>query len=195
MSQQQVDNATATFHSSQAKLNDAKQAVAGAEAQLQAGQAQVVAAQAQEQQAEANVAAAELELSYCTIVAPVTGHIAHRNVDVGNYVSPGQAMFAVVQDNVWVTANFKEKQLSRLKPRQPVNISVDAVPAVTFHGRVDSFQPGTGAAFSVLPAENATGNWVKVVQRLPVKIVFDDARVQQHFLAPGMSAEPSVKTD
>jgi membrane fusion protein, multidrug efflux system len=195
VSQQQVDNATATFHSSQAKLNAAKQAVAGAEAQLQAGQAQLVAAQAQEQQAQANVAAAELELSYCTIVAPVTGHIAHRNVDVGNYVSPGQAMFAIVQDNVWVTANFKETQLSRLKPGQSVRVSVDAVPAVTFHAKVDSFQPGTGSAFSVLPAENATGNWVKVVQRLPVKIVFDDARVQQYFLAPGMSVEPSVKTN
>ncbi|HEX4174065.1 MAG TPA: HlyD family secretion protein [Acetobacteraceae bacterium] len=195
VSQQQVDNATAAFHSAQAKLNAAKQAVAGAEAQLQTGQAQLVAAQAQQQQAEANVAAAALQLSYCTIVAPVTGHIAHRNVDVGNYVSPGQAMFAVVQDNVWVTANFKETQLSGLKPGQPVRISVDAVPGVTFHGRVDSFQPGTGSAFSVLPAENATGNWVKVVQRLPVKIVFDDQRVQQHFLAPGMSVEPSVKLD
>ena len=193
VSQQQVDNATAAFHSAQAKLNAAKQAVAGAEAQLQAGQAQVAAAQAQEQQAQANVAAAALELSYCTIVAPVTGRIAHRNVDVGNYVSPGQAMFAIVQDNLWVTANFKETQLSRLKPGQPVNVSVDAVPAVAFHGKVDSLQSGTGSAFSVLPAENATGNWVKVVQRLPVKIVFDDPRVQQHFLAPGMSAEPSVK--
>jgi len=139
--------------------------------------------------------AAALELSYCTIVAPVTGRIAHRNVDVGNYVSPGQAMFAIVQDNVWVTANFKEIQLSRLKPGQPVSVSVDAVPGVTFRGKVDSFQSGTGSAFSVLPAENATGNWVKVVQRLPVKIVFDDARVQQHFLAPGMSVEPSVTTD
>jgi membrane fusion protein (multidrug efflux system) len=195
VSQQQVDNATATFHSAQAKLNAAKQAVAGAEAQLQAGQAQVAAAQAQEQQAEANVAAAALQLSYCTIVAPVAGRIAHRSVDVGNYVSPGQAMFAIVQDNVWVTANFKETQLSRLKPGQSVNVSVDAVPAVTFRGKVDSFQPGTGSAFSVLPAENATGNWVKVVQRLPVKIMFADPRVQQYSLAPGMSVEPSVKTD
>jgi membrane fusion protein, multidrug efflux system len=195
VSQQQVDNATATFHSSQAKLAAANQAVAGAEAQLQAGQAQVAAAQAQERQAKANVEAAALELSYCTIVAPVTGRIAHRNVDVGNYVSPGQSMFAIVQDNLWVTANFKETQLSQLKPGQPVNVSIDAVPAMRFRGRVDSFQPGTGSAFSVLPAENATGNWVKVVQRLPVKIVFDDPRVQQFFLAPGMSVEPSVKTD
>jgi membrane fusion protein (multidrug efflux system) len=195
VSQQQVDNATAAFHSADAKLNAAKQAVAGAEAQLRTGQAQVVAAQAQQQQAEANVATAALQLSYCTIVAPVSGHVAHRNVDVGNYVSPGQALFAIVQDNVWVTANFKETQLSGLKPGQPARISIDAVPGVTFRGRVDSFQPGTGSAFSVLPAENATGNWVKVVQRLPVKIVFDDPRVRQYFLAPGMSVEPSVKID
>jgi membrane fusion protein (multidrug efflux system) len=195
VSQQQVDNATAAFHSAEAKLNAAKQAVAGAEAQLRTGQAQVVAAQAQQQQAEANVATAALQLSYCTIVAPVSGHVAHRNVDVGNYVSPGQALFAIVQDNVWVTANFKETQLSGLKPGQPARISIDAVPGVTFRGRVDSFQPGTGSAFSVLPAENATGNWVKVVQRLPVKIVFDDPRVRQYFLAPGMSVEPSVKID
>ena len=195
VSQQQIDTATATFHSAQAKLNAAKQAVAGAEAQLQAGQAQVIAARAQEQQAQANVDAAALQLSYCTIAAPVTGRIAHRNVDVGNYVSPGQPMFALVQDDVWVTANFKETQLSALKPGQSVSISVDAVPGVTFHGKVDSFQSGTGSAFSVLPAENATGNWVKVVQRLPVKIVFDDPRASQHFLAPGMSVEPSVKVN
>jgi membrane fusion protein (multidrug efflux system) len=195
VSQQQVDNATATFHSAEAKLNAARQAVAGAQAQLQAGHAQVVAAQAQEQEANANVASAALQLSYCTITAPVTGRIAHRNVDLGNYVSPGQAMFGIVQDDIWVTANFKETQMAGLKPGQPVRISVDAVPGVTFHGKVDSLQPGTGSAFSVLPAENATGNWVKVVQRLPVKIVFDDKRVEQHFLAPGMSVEPSVKID
>jgi membrane fusion protein (multidrug efflux system) len=195
VSQQQVDNATATFHSAEAKLNAARQAVAGAHAQLQAGHAQAVAAEAQEQEANANLASAALQLSYCMITAPVTGRIAHRNVDVGNYVSPGQAMFGIVQDDVWVTANFKETQMAGLKPGQPVRISVDAVPGVSFHGKVDSFQPGTGSAFSVLPAENATGNWVKVVQRLPVKIVFDDKRVGQHFLAPGMSVEPSVKID
>jgi membrane fusion protein, multidrug efflux system len=193
VSQQQVDTATAAFHSSQAKLDASRQAVSGADAQLQAGHAQVAAAQAQVQQADANVAAAVLQLSYCTMVAPVSGRIAHRNVDIGNYVNPGQALFAIVQDQYWVTANFKETQLSAMRPGQPVDVSIDAIPSVTFHAHVDSFQPGTGSAFSVLPAENATGNYVKIVQRVPVKIVFNDDRLSQYRIAPGMSVEPYVK--
>ena len=140
-----------------------------------------------------HMAAAELQLSYCTITAPVAGRIAHRNVDVGNYVNPGQAMFAIVQDDQWVTANFKETQLADIRPGQRVDIDIDAIPSVTFRGRVDSFQPGTGSEFSVLPAENATGNYVKIVQRLPVKIVFDDARVNNFRIAPGMSVVPYVR--
>lgn len=193
VSRQQVDSATATFRSAQAKLDAAHQAVSGAEAQLLAGRAQVAAAQAQVQQADANVAAAELQLSYCTVVAPVAGRVGHRSVDAGNYVNPGQALFAIVQDDPWVTANFKETQLSDIHPGQPVDITVDAVPSVTFHGRVDSFQPGTGTEFSVLPAENATGNYVKIVQRLPVKIDFDDDRLKNYQLAPGMSVVPYVR--
>ena len=99
-------------------------------------------------------------------------------------------MFAIVQDEHWVTANFKETQLSGMRVGQPVDIDIDAVPSVTFHGHVDSFQPGTGSEFSVLPAENATGNYVKIVQRMPVKIAFDDDRVKDHQLAPGMSVVP-----
>jgi len=152
----------------------------------------VVAAQTQVQQADANVAAAELQLSYCTIVAPVTGRIGHRTVDVGNYVNPGQALFAIVQDDMWVTANFKETQLASMHPGQPVDIDIDAIPSVTFHGRVDSLQPGTGSVFSVLPAENATGNYVKIVQRLPVKITFDDDPSGGYTLSPGMSVVPFV---
>jgi membrane fusion protein (multidrug efflux system) len=193
VSRQQVDSATAAFHSAQAKRDAARQAASGAAAQVQAANAQVAAAQAQVQQAEANVAAAELQLSYCTIVAPVAGRIAHRSVAVGNYVNPGQALFAVVQDDHWVTANFKETQLRAVHPGQPVDIDVDAIPSVRFHGRVDSLQPGTGSLFSVLPAENATGNYVKIVQRLPVKIVFDDDRLKNYQVAPGMSVVPYVK--
>jgi membrane fusion protein (multidrug efflux system) len=193
VSRQQVDNATATFRSAQAKLDAARQAVSGGEAQLEAGRAQVAAAQAQVQLAEANIASAALQLSYCTILAPVAGHIGHRSVDVGNYVNPGQAMFAIVQDDHWVTANFKETQLPAMRPGQPVDINVDAVPSVTFHGHVDSVQPGTGSEFSVLPAENATGNYVKIVQRVPVKIAFDDNRLKDYPLAPGMSVVPYVR--
>jgi membrane fusion protein (multidrug efflux system) len=193
VSRQQVDSATATFRASQAKLDAARQAVNGANAELQAGRAQVVAAQAQLQQADANIAAAELQLSYCTLVAPVAGRIGHRNVDVGNYVNPGQALFAIVQDDHWVTANFKETQLSAIRPGQPVDIYVDAIPSVTFHGHVDSFQPGTGSEFSVLPAENATGNYVKIVQRLPVKIDFNGDRLKNYLVEPGMSVVPYVR--
>ena len=193
VSRQQVDSATAAYRTAQAKRDAACQAVEGAQAQRAAARAQVVAAETQVRQADANVASAALQLSYCTIVAPVAGRIGHRTVDVGNYVNPGQAMFAIVQDDVWVTANFKETQLAAMRPGQPVDISIDAFPAVTFHGRVDSVQPGTGSEFSVLPAENATGNYVKIVQRVPVKIAFDDKRLKQYPVSPGMSVVPEVR--
>jgi membrane fusion protein, multidrug efflux system len=193
VTRQQVDNATATFRSAQAKLDAAHQTVEGANAQVAAAAAQQRAAETQVRAADANVAAAELQLSYCTIVAPVTGRIGHRTVDVGNYVNPGQALFAIVQDDMWVTANFKETQLADIRPGQPVDISIDAIPSTKFRGRVDSFQPGSGTEFSVLPAENATGNFVKIVQRLPVKIVFDDDRLKNYRVSPGLSVEPSVR--
>jgi membrane fusion protein (multidrug efflux system) len=193
VTRQQVDASTASFHSAQAKLDASRQSVVGARAQVEAAQAQVVAAEAQVKQAKAATAAAELQLSYCTVIAPVAGIVTHRSVDVGNYVTPGQPLFALVQDARWVTANFKETQLASIRPGQAVDITIDAVPSITFHGKVDSFQGGTGSAFSTLPAENATGNYVKIVQRLPVKIVFDDPRVQNYPLMPGMSAEPSVR--
>ncbi len=193
VSRQQIEAATATFHSAQAKLEASRQMVTGAQAQTRAARAQVLAAQASLKQAAANVQAAELQLSYCTIVAPVAGLVTHRTVSAGNYVNPGQAMFALVQDDRWVTANFKETQLASMRPGQDVELSIDAAPSVTFHGKVDSFQGGTGTAFSVLPAENATGNYVKIVQRVPVKIVFDDTRLKDVPLTPGMSVTPSVR--
>ncbi|MEA2775460.1 MAG: rane fusion protein multidrug efflux system [Acetobacteraceae bacterium] len=193
VTRQQIDAATASFHSTQAKLDSSRQMVGGAQAQVRAAQAQVLAAQASVKQAEANTQAAELQISYCTIVAPVAGIVTHRNVSAGNYVNPGQALFALVQDDRWVTANFKETQLAGIRPGQDVDVSIDAIPSMTFHGKVDSFQAGTGTAFSTLPAENATGNYVKIVQRLPVKIVFDDSRLKDFPLAPGMSVTPAVR--
>lgn len=193
VTRQQVEASTASFHSAEAKLDASRQTVGGAKAQVQAAQAQVLAAQASLKQAEAATEAANLQISYCTIVAPVAGIVTHRTVDAGNYVNPGQAMFALVQDDRWVTANFKETQLAGIRPGQDVDLAIDSVPSITFHGKVDSFQAGTGAAFSVLPAENATGNYVKIVQRLPVKIVFDDDRLKDYPLAPGMSVTPSVR--
>jgi membrane fusion protein (multidrug efflux system) len=193
VTRQQVEAATATFHADEAKLDASRQTVGGARAALQAAQAQVQAAQATLKQAEANTRAAELQLSYCTIPAPVAGAVTHRTVSAGNYVNPGQALFALVQDDRWVTANFKETQLARIRTGQAVDLSIDAIPGVTFRGKVDSFQGGTGTVFSVLPSENATGNYVKIVQRLPVKIVFDDARTKDFTLAPGMSVVPAVR--
>ncbi len=193
VSRQQIEAATATFHSAEAKLDANRQMVGGAQAQARAAQAQVLAAQASLQQAAANTQTAELNLSYCTIVAPEAGLVTHRTVSAGNYVNAGQALFALVQDDRWVTANFKETQLAAIRPGQDVDLVIDAVPSITFHGKVDSFQGGTGTAFSVLPAENATGNYVKIVQRLPVKIVFDDPRLKDYKLAPGMSVTPSVR--
>jgi membrane fusion protein, multidrug efflux system len=193
VTQQQIDQADAAFDSQTARHLAAGQAVEGAEAQIAATKAQAAAAQASLQQAQAVVETDRLQLSYTTIVAPTSGRVTYRRVNVGDYIEPGQALFALVQDDLWVEANFKETELAHMEPGQPVSISVDAVPGVTFRGRVNSFQAGTGSQFSALPAENATGNWVKVVQRLPVKITFDDDNYTKYVLAPGMSVVASVK--
>lgn len=193
VTRQQIEASTATFHSAQAKLEASRQTVSGAQAQVHAAQAQVLAAQASLKQAEANTQAAELQLSYCTLIAPVGGIVTHRSIAAGNYVNAGQPLFALVQDDRWVTANFKETQLAGIRPGQDVDLLLDAIPSVTFHGKVDSFQAGTGTVFSTLPAENATGNYVKIVQRLPVKIIFDDPRLKDYTLAPGMSVTPRVR--
>ncbi len=190
---QQVDSATAQARTAQARLDANRHAVTGAQAQVDAAAAQVKAAEAQVRGAQVDVANAELQLSYTTIAAPIAGRVAKRNVEVGTYATPGQALVAVVPGQVWVTANFKETQLADMKPGDPVDIDLDAYPDKIFHGKVDSFQTGTGSAFSVLPAENATGNYVKVMQRLPVKIVFDDLRIDDLHLAPGLSVVPRVK--
>jgi membrane fusion protein (multidrug efflux system) len=193
VTRQQIDASTASFHAAQARLQASQQMVNGAQAQVHAAEAQVLAAQAQIRQAAANTEAARLQLSYCTIAAPVAGIVTHRTADTGNYVAQGQPLFALVQDGRWVTANFKETQLAYIRPGQAVDLSIDAVPSGVFHGKVDSFQAGTGSAFSTLPAENATGNYVKIVQRLPVKIVIEDGRLREYPLAPGMSVVPEVR--
>ena len=146
------------------------------------------------EQAEAAVHQAELELSYTKIYAPSDGIVTKKSIEEGQLVQPGLAMMALSQSNdVWVVANFKETQLENMREGQKVDIEVDAFPSEEFHGRIESFQAGTGSRFSVLPAENATGNYVKVVQRVPVKIVFDDPPEKVHRLVPGMSVEPVVR--
>ena len=144
------------------------------------------------EQLRSQVAQAELELSYTKIYAPETGRVTRKSVEEGALVQIGQPLLAIVPGDVWVTANFKENQIGRMTPGQSVEISVDAYPDKKFKGHVDSIQAGTGARFSLIPPENATGNYVKVVQRVPVKIVFDEPPDPKHMLAPGMSVVPEV---
>ena len=192
IARQQLDTSSATAKASAARLDAARQAVAGSRAQLEAARAKIEAGDATVQQAEADIRNAELQLSYASIGAPFAGRVTKRTVQPGNYVSPGQALMAVVPDIMWVTANFKETQLTDMRGGQPVTISVDAFPDVPLKGHVDSIQRGTGAVFSSLPAENATGNYVKVVQRVPVKILFDGQAARDLPLSPGMSVVPRV---
>lgn len=133
----------------------------------------------------------ELNLSYAEITAPQAGRITRKAVEAGSYVQTGQALFSIVPEEVWVTANFKETQLTHMQPGQKVSIKVDAYPNRRLEGHIDSIQSGTGQRFSLLPPENATGNYVKVVQRVPVKITLDNASDAKG-LVPGMSVVPSV---
>ena len=141
---------------------------------------------------KAAVEQAELNLGYTKIKAPIDGYVTKEAVAIGDYVQVGQALMSLVPPRVWVIANFKETQLRSMRPGQPATISVDAYEGVQLHGHVDSIQAGSGAAFSLLPPENATGNYVKVVQRVPVKIVLDDQQNLQRVLGPGMSVVPTV---
>ncbi len=156
-------------------------------------QSQIGTADAGIEKAEASVREAELELSYTKIVAPEDGFVARKNVQEGQLVQPGAALMAISQTDVWIVANFKETQLERMRIGQAVDIKVDAFPGKTFRGRIESFQAGTGSAFSVLPPENASGNFVKVVQRVPVKILFDERPDDAHLLVPGMSVSSRVR--
>jgi membrane fusion protein (multidrug efflux system) len=135
---------------------------------------------------------AKLNLEYTRITAPVDGRITRKDVEPGDYIQTGQTLFSIVPHNIWVIANFKETQLTHMLPGQPATIRIDAFPGKVFKGHVDSMQSGTGSRFSLLPPENATGNYVKVVQRVPVKILFDEAPEVQAAFAPGLSVVPEV---
>jgi len=148
---------------------------------------------AQIQQKDAISKGAELNKSYTKIYTPSDGYIAKKCVEIGNQIQPGQSLMAVVPlDDIWITANYKETQLERVKPEQKVKIKVDTYPSEVFHGKVDSIMAGTGAVFSLFPPENATGSYVKIVQRIPVKIVLDQGTDPAHILRIGMSVVPTV---
>lgn len=189
---QQVDAATAQERTARSQLNAARLAARAAHAQIDTALAQVRSGKAQVEAARANLASAQVQTSYTHVTAPVRGRVSKRSVEPGNVISNGQALMAIVSEALWITANYKETQLTYMKPGLKVEISVDAFPDLIFHGHVDSIQRGTGSYFSMLPAENATGNYVKVVQRVPVKIVFDDDAYRKYAIGPGMSVKPDV---
>lgn len=179
---------------SKQELDNAKAALALAQAAVAAARAQATSAVAQVQVAAANLKEAELQLTYTEITAPAAGRIGRKNVETGNRVQPGQALLAIVSPEIWVVANFKETQLTHLRPGQSVKLSVDTFPGYIFAGRVESVAPASGAQFALLPPDNATGNFTKIVQRVPVKIVFEDAALQTFSdrIVPGMSAMVKV---
>ena len=186
----QIDLTQSQVNESAGRLQDAQ----AAPERIAVSESQVDTSDASIEQAQTAVRQAELDLTYTKIYAPEDGFVTRKTVEEGQLVQPGAALMALsLSNDIWVVANFKETQLEKMRVGQNVELKVDAYPSETFHGKIESFQVGTGSRFSVLPAENATGNYVKVVQRIPIKIVFDEKPDNVHLLAPGMSVEPSVK--
>ena len=194
-SQQNIDTADAQQRSARANVMTAEAQLKTASLVPQEIRAAVAAVEQRRQQvnaAEAQLDAAQLNLAWCDVRAPSDGWVTRRNVQYGSFMQAGTSMFSIVTPQVWVTANFKESQLNRMRPGDKVKISVDAYPALKLHGHVDSVQLGSGSRFSAFPAENATGNFVKIVQRVPVKIVIDSGLPADHPLPLGLSVEPTV---
>jgi membrane fusion protein (multidrug efflux system) len=199
ISAQEFDAAQAAIKEADANLAAAKQkAIADAsrineaKAQLDETKAAIGMALAQFRQAQTTVQSAQLDLSYTKIFAPGDGRVTRKSVEPGDYVQVGQQLMSIVPTDIWVVANFKESQLKKMKPGQLVLVAIDAL-GRSFRAHVDSVQAGSGAAFSLLPPENATGNYVKVVQRVPVKILFDEPLPADHTIGPGLSVAPSVR--
>ena len=179
----------------QAGADAASAALQAADSGRHSATALAAAAEAQEKVAQANLRDSELQLSYTEIRAPVAGRIGKKNLEIGNRVQAGQALLALVQPEVWVVANFKETQLTDVKPGQPVRLRLDAFPGRIFQGKVDSLAPASGAQFALLPPDNATGNFTRIVQRVPVKIALatQDSPQCDGRIVPGMSAIAEVK--
>jgi len=216
ISQQQYDQAYAAAQAGSASVDAARAGLAAAQQQIKAAQSRLVESQANArsartgpqqvasirsraqsaealvEQKRAELDAAQLNLQYTTIVSPVSGFVTNRTVEAGQNVQPGQELMRIINlDDIWVTANFKETQLRKMKMNQPVTISVDTT-GKDYKGHLQSIAGASGAITSLLPPENATGNYVKVVQRIPVKITFDPGETKEHVLRPGMSVEPKV---
>jgi len=193
--QQNIDTATAQQQTANAGVQQARaqlQTASLVPQQIRQAEATVAERRQQVEQARAQLEQAELNLSYCEIRAPSDGWITRRNVQFGTFLQAGVSLFSLVAPQVWVTANFKESQLTRMRPGDEVKLGVDAYPDLDLHGHVDSIQAGSGSRFSAFPAENATGNFVKIVQRVPVKILIDRGLPQDHPLPLGLSVTPKV---
>jgi membrane fusion protein, multidrug efflux system len=216
ISQQQFDQAATAAQASSAAVDAARAGLAVAQQQVKAAQGRLVQAQANAQgartgpqqvaairsraqsaealveQKKAELDAAQLNLHYTTVVSPVSGFVTNRSVEVGQNVQPGQELMRIINlDDIWITANFKETQLRKMRVGQAVTIAVDTT-GKDYKGHLQSIAGASGAITSLLPPENATGNFVKVVQRIPVKITFDQGETKEHVLRPGMSVEPKV---
>lgn len=201
----QRDEARAQVLKAQADMANAQAGLASAQAQLEVAEqvqlqirqqeTNVEAREQQVEQAKAQLETANLNLSYTEVRAPFDGYVTKRNVQPGTLVQAGTALFSLVSPNVWVVANFKESQLERMKPGDKVSVSVDAWPDMALEGHVDSIQQGSGSRFSAFPSENATGNFVKIVQRVPVKIVIDKGLDPNRPLPLGLSVEPKVTVE
>jgi membrane fusion protein (multidrug efflux system) len=192
VSEQQLDTAQAAADVASQQREAAAKKVAASEADLNVAKATVASAHARVADTEAQLRFAELQLQYTRVIAPVSGRITKRNVESGSFVSTGQPLMAIVPIDCWIVANFKEVQLEHMRAGQPAEVRVDAYPDLRLRARVDSIQAGTGSRFQLLPPENATGNWVKVVQRVPVKLVLEAGQDGAELLALGMSVEVTV---
>jgi membrane fusion protein, multidrug efflux system len=191
---QNSEQYTSQLHQQQAALQSAEATLNLAKRQLGALKAQRKSATASLAQAQAQRDQAKLNLSYTTVTAAQPGRVVNLGAAVGQFAQPGTNLTAFVPDQIWVTANFKEIQLDRMRPGAPVTLKIDAHPGRVIRGHVDSVQPGSGTAFSLLPAQNATGNYVKIVQRVPVKLIMDNPPTDVA-LGPGMSVVPTVRVD
>jgi membrane fusion protein (multidrug efflux system) len=193
--QQQIDAATATERAANAALEQAEAQLKVAQLvqdNIDTAEAQVHQLEGQVGAAKADLDQAELNLSYTSVVAPQDGWVTKRNVELGDYLQPGQALMSLVTPEFWITANFKESQLNGMKPGDPVKIRIDAYPGLDLTGKVDSIQMGSGGRFTAFPAEDATGNYIKIVQRVPVKITIDHGLPDEHPLPLQLSVVPEV---
>jgi membrane fusion protein, multidrug efflux system len=191
---QNAQQYTSQLHQQQASLQNAQSTLKLAQRQVEALKAQRDSAVASLAQAHAQRDQAQLNLSYTTVAAAQPGRVVNLAAAVGQFAQPGTNLAMFVPDQIWATANFKEIQLDNIRPGDPVTLHIDAYPGRVIRGHVDSVQPGSGTAFSLLPAQNATGNYVKIVQRVPVKIVIDNPPADVA-LGPGMSVVPMVRID